>query len=293
MAKQVPERGKTLGAAARKSAAAEAETSSRNRLWRDLALIAIAPLLLYLLASLFTYSANDPGWSQTGSVVAPVHNMGGRVGAWIADVLLQLFGYVAFVLPVVLAAITWIALFGLNREDRGDNDLAPALRLVGIVGFLIAATGFLHLRLFTGDVGNAGGILGRLVGRSLTVGFGALGSNLFVLVLLLASITLATGLSWFAVMEKIGKWVLALGPLLNKKTEQAAEWQQTRALREERAGSAQGRCRSARQARAGEDRTASGASDREERARQARDPDPDVPGREWRRLGRAAAGAAG
>ena len=56
---------------------------------------------------------------------------------------------------------------------------------------------------------------------------GALGANLFVLVLLLASITLATGLSWFVVMEKIGRGVMSLAPLLERKKEQATEWQQT------------------------------------------------------------------
>ncbi|HEC0958029.1 TPA: DNA translocase FtsK 4TM domain-containing protein, partial [Klebsiella pneumoniae] len=91
-----------------------------------------------------------------------------------------------------------------------------------------------HVRLFNGDVSSAGGILGKLVGNSLTVGFGALGANLFVLVLLLASITLATGLSWFTVMEKIGRGVMSLAPLLERKKEQATEWKQTRALREER-----------------------------------------------------------
>ncbi|KTF36879.1 DNA translocase FtsK 4TM domain-containing protein, partial [Xanthomonas translucens] len=153
MAKQVPERGKSQGAnaAARKQAAAA--NPRRQKLWRDLALIAIAPLLLYLLASLATYSATDPGWSHTGSVVAPVHNMGGKFGAWIADVLLQLFGYVAFLLPVVIGAISWIALFGMDSDGDGEPDLGPALRLVGIVGFLIAGTGLLHLRLFSGDVG--------------------------------------------------------------------------------------------------------------------------------------------
>lgn len=237
MAKQLPERSKSPDSKpSRKAAAAPAPADNprRQRLWRDLGLIAIAPALLYLVASLFTYSAADPGWSHTGSVVAPVHNMGGRVGAWIADVLLQLFGYIAFVLPIVLGALAWIAMFGLKRESKGEHDLDPALRLVGLVGFLIAGTGFLHVRLFTGDVAHAGGILGRLVGNSLSAGFGALGANLFVLVLLLASITLATGISWFVVMEKIGRWVLALPPLFNKKKEQATEWQQTRAMREER-----------------------------------------------------------
>ena len=237
MAKQVPERDKSPKAAAdaRKSAAAAVDNPRRQKLWRDLALIAIAPALLYLLASLFTYSPTDPGWSQSGSVVAPVHNMGGKVGAWIADVLRQLFGYVAYLIPVMLAAVAWIAMFGLKKTDeRGQDDLGPALRLVGIVGFLIGATGFLYLRLPPGDVARAGGGLGVLVGKSLQTGFGPVGSNLFLLVLLLTSITLATGLSWFAVMEKIGKWVLALGPMLNKKKEQANEWQQARVLREER-----------------------------------------------------------
>ncbi|MBN5048978.1 cell division protein FtsK [Stenotrophomonas sp. LMG 10879] len=236
MAKQVPERSKSddKKPSRRTAAAATTDNPRRQRLWRDLGLIAIAPALLYLAASLFTYSATDPGWSHTGSVVAPVHNMGGRAGAWIADVLLQLFGYIAFLLPVVLGALAWIAMFGLKRESKGENDLDPALRLVGLVGFLIAGTGFLHVRLFSGDVSSAGGILGKLVGNSLSVGFGALGANLFVLVLLLASITLATGLSWFVVMEKIGRGVMSLAPLLERKKEQATEWQQTRVMREER-----------------------------------------------------------
>ncbi|MET0892802.1 MAG: DNA translocase FtsK 4TM domain-containing protein, partial [Pseudoxanthomonas sp.] len=94
MAKQVPETSKAKGAnsAARKQASVA--NPRRQRLWRDLALIAIAPLLLYLLASLFTYSPDDPSWSQSGSLTAPIHNLGGRVGAWVADMLLYLCGYV-------------------------------------------------------------------------------------------------------------------------------------------------------------------------------------------------------
>ena len=232
VAKQVPERGKGPARSGGNKETAP-DNPRRQRLIRDLALIGMAPLPLYLVASLFTYSPTDPGWSQTGSVVAPVQNMGGKVGAWIADVLRQLFGYIAFLLPVVLGAVTWIALFGLKHDERDDSELAPALRLIGIVGFVVAATGFLHLRFFSGDVATAGGIMGRLVGNSLHVGFGPLGGNLFVVVLLLASITLATGLSWFSVMERIGKWVMALPPLLEKRSQQASELQQTRAMREE------------------------------------------------------------
>ena len=94
MARPLTERSKSGRAPAAKPSAAAANPR-RQRLWRDLALIAIAPLLLYLLASLLTFSPNDPGWSHSGSVTAPLGNVGGRVGAWLAAVLLYLCGYVA------------------------------------------------------------------------------------------------------------------------------------------------------------------------------------------------------
>ncbi|WP_245156911.1 DNA translocase FtsK [Lysobacter arenosi] len=228
--------------ASRKKVTAEKLPPSprRQRLMRDIALIIIAPVLLYLLASLVTFSPQDPGWSHAGSITAPLHNVGGRVGAFTADILLYLCGYVAFLLPLMLGAVAWIALFGMDEDGDGDADLGPALRLIGIVGFLVAATGLLHLRVASPDSFSAGsgGMLGRLVGKSLYLGFGPVGGNLFLLALLLVSVTLATGLSWFAVMDKIGQWVLALGPTVSKLfrqgEKQATEWQQTRAFREER-----------------------------------------------------------
>ncbi|MEO6155976.1 MAG: DNA translocase FtsK 4TM domain-containing protein, partial [Thermomonas sp.] len=200
----------------------------------------VAPLLLFLLASLVTYSPLDPGWSHSGSVTAPIHNACGRVGAWIADVLLVLTGYVAFLLPIVLGAIAWIALFGMDTDGDGEADLGPALRLVGIVGFLVSGTGLLHLRVLgSNDLSaGSGGILGRLVGNSLNMLFGGLGANLFLLSLFLISVTLATGLSWLAVMDRIGQWTLALpdtlGKLFRLSGKQASEWSEARAFREER-----------------------------------------------------------
>jgi len=236
VAKQLPASSKAKGAnsAARKQASAV--NPRRQRLWRDLALIAIAPLLLYLLASLFTYSPDDPSWSQSGSLTAPIHNLGGRVGAWVADMLLYLCGYVAFLLPIMLGVVAWIALFGMDTDGDGEADLGPALRLIGMVGFLISSTGLLFMRGVSAADFSAGpgGILGRLVGGSLNSLFGSLGGNLFLLALFLVSVTLATGLSWFAVMERIGKGVMALPALFRRGTHQAQEWQQTRVLREER-----------------------------------------------------------
>ncbi len=208
----------------------------RQRLVRDIALIAIAPFLLYLLACLFTYSHTDPGWTNAGSVTAPLNNVGGPVGAWIADVLLHLCGYVAYLLPLILGAIAWIALFGIEREPGRQADFGPALRLVGIVGFLVSATGLLYLRLPAVEQLSAGGggILGRLIGNSLYGGIGPVGGNLFLLALFLVSVTLATGLSWFALMDRIGGWVMTLPVLLRRSSKQATDWKEARVHREER-----------------------------------------------------------
>ncbi|RZA19151.1 MAG: cell division protein FtsK, partial [Lysobacteraceae bacterium] len=212
----------------------------RQRLWRDLVLIAVAPLLLFLLASLVTYAPADPGWSHSGTITAPIHNACGRVGAWIADVLLGLTGYVAFLLPFVLGAVAWIALFGMDTDGDGEADLGPALRLVGIVGFLVSSCGLLKLRVQgSNDLwAGSGGVLGRLVGNSLDTLFGALGANLFLISLFLISVTLATGLSWLAVMDRVGAWTLALPAAVSKifrrGSQQAGEWSEARALREER-----------------------------------------------------------
>ncbi|PJK09619.1 cell division protein FtsK [Lysobacteraceae bacterium NML95-0200] len=203
---------------------------------RDLLMIAIAPLLLYLLATLLTYSPDDPGFSRSGSVTGTLNNVGGHAGAWLADALISLCGYAAFLLPPLLGVVAWIALFKMDADGDGDADLGPALRLVGIFTFFIATVGLLQLRLGAVEnfSGGAGGFLGLLVGNSLHTLFGPLGSNLLLLTLWMIAITLATGLSWFAVMDWIGAQVLKLPGRFRRGQQQASEWKEARSLKEER-----------------------------------------------------------
>jgi S-DNA-T family DNA segregation ATPase FtsK/SpoIIIE len=208
----------------------------KQKLWREVALVVAAPALLYLLASLVSYSSADPGWSRTGSVTGDIQNFGGPAGAHIADFAFGLFGWMAYTLPLILGGITWVALFGMDSDGDGQVDLGPALRLVGIVGVLVAGTGLMQLWFGASSAlptTSSGGVLGELVGRSVTVVFGLAGGHL-LLALVLVSITLATGLSWFAVMEWIGARILGLFERAKAGREQAAEWQRTRVLREER-----------------------------------------------------------
>jgi S-DNA-T family DNA segregation ATPase FtsK/SpoIIIE len=190
---------------------ARAGDDRRQKLWRELALVVLAPLLFYVFASLFTYSSADPAWSRTGSVTGSLHNIGGVVGAHIADLAFWLFGYAAYTVPLALGGIAWIALFGLDSDGDGHVDFGPALRLIGIVGFLVSACGL--LQLLGGPAPNlpaeSGGILGQAAGNAMLGVFGGMGGNLFLFVVFMLSVTLATGLSWFALMDWIGGLVLA------------------------------------------------------------------------------------
>ena len=84
---------------------------------RESAFIVLTPLAIYVLISLVTYEPSDPGWSHSGTADS-VRNAGGVVGAWIADVGLLLFGYLAFLFPVMLAWWGWLILRGARDGNR-------------------------------------------------------------------------------------------------------------------------------------------------------------------------------
>ena len=67
----------------------------------------VGAIALYLLIALLTYDPGDPGWSYSGPT-GEVHNVGGVVGAYVADVALYLFGYMAFLFPLLLAYGGWL-----------------------------------------------------------------------------------------------------------------------------------------------------------------------------------------
>ena len=70
----------------------------------------------YLMLSLLTFSPQDPGWSYTGGN-REILNAGGPVGAWFADVFLNLFGFFAYIFPLMLAWGSWVVLYQSNPEE--------------------------------------------------------------------------------------------------------------------------------------------------------------------------------
>jgi DNA segregation ATPase FtsK/SpoIIIE, S-DNA-T family len=166
----------------------------------------------YLLLSLISYSAQDPGWSYTGPA-HQVHNSGGPAGAWFADVFLYLFGVFAYLFPVMLS---WSAVLVFRRRNP-DDTVNINLLLVRWLGFFVTlASGCALATLHTSHLGGGlptgtGGALGTTLSQYFESNFSLSGSTLLMLALFLSGFTLFTGVSWFTVMDLLGGWVLWLG----------------------------------------------------------------------------------
>ena len=189
------------------------EASLSQQLLRGLregALLVLAMLALYFLVALLSFHPDDPSWSFTGDGEA-VRNLGGSAGAWFADVSLYVLGYLAYGIPLSLLAIG-IWLFRNRFRPRIASPLEFLLRGMAWVVALTTGAGLAALHVLPGDLPvHAGGVLGDLVGRPAATGLGLVGATLFLLALFFAALTLLTGISWFALMDRLGEGVFAVG----------------------------------------------------------------------------------
>jgi S-DNA-T family DNA segregation ATPase FtsK/SpoIIIE len=214
-------------------AKSEAGDALQRRL-REALFLAIAPVAVYLLLCLVSYDASDPSWSHEVGRASPVHNLGGAVGAWAADLGFYLIGYLAYAFPLLLLIFGWSLFRG--RDRGGESPLEPSLRLIGGVLFFIGGTGLAELH-----AGNpmmlperAGGVLGQLVAGMLGRAFGTLGASLFLFAIFLVALTLATGLSWFRLMDGIGRGLLLFIDWLGAGLRRVHDLRAARAARSER-----------------------------------------------------------
>ncbi len=210
---------------------------SDNKMKRHLlegGMILLAALAIFLLLSLATYHNTDPGWSNTGDLTS-IKNAGGRTGAWLADVLLYIFGYVAYLFPIILAFSGWL-MFQKNYGDECIPKWVYYLRASGFVLIFISLTGIFSSHLSSSPdylPYSAGGILGSWIGPGLAGVLNNVGSSLLLVALLLVGITLGTGLSWLWVMDSLGNLALLVYEFCVSEIQSA--WEKHQERREEKA----------------------------------------------------------
>jgi S-DNA-T family DNA segregation ATPase FtsK/SpoIIIE len=178
-------------------------TAAVHRGLRECAFIACGVVAIVLFAALLTYNPQDPAYTTSGDS-ALVYNRVGPVGAWVADVLLFLFGRPAYLFPLMLALACWAVL--RNRgKDESTSRANSAVRAGGFVLLLVASCGLASLNWDAGVLRfSAGGVVGGEVARHLTAALQYLGATLLLLAAWMGGLSLAFGVSWLTIMDRLG-----------------------------------------------------------------------------------------
>jgi S-DNA-T family DNA segregation ATPase FtsK/SpoIIIE len=213
----------------------EAPVNGRlSRLLGEARWIVGALLGLALFAMLITYSKADPSFTHAVAGTN-VSNLGGRVGAWVADIALLLFGLSAYLLVFGLAV--WVArgFRVLHRNASGADPLNDELpgwaHALGYLLLLAGAVGLETLRLATLGAslpGAPGGVIGGLIAQATQVAVGFTGATVVFLALIAIGLSLFLDFSWLAVAERLGRFIESL----SRRAERRREEEEDRAIGE-------------------------------------------------------------
>jgi S-DNA-T family DNA segregation ATPase FtsK/SpoIIIE len=167
-----------------------------------LLLVAVA---LYLVLILFGFDRNDPSWSHSASS-AITHNPGGVFGAHLSDMLLYVFGFSAWWWVTLMLQRVW-AVYRRISSDSLFDQRALWVSLLGFLVLLLSSSALEALRLYTWKVSlplAPGGMMGAVLGGTLSHVLGYIGATLFLLALMVVSFSLYTGLSWLRFVDWLG-----------------------------------------------------------------------------------------
>lgn len=173
---------------------------------REGAVIGLIVLCIYLSMALVTFHPGDPGWASIGHDVH-VQNHAGRTGAWLASLLMDFFGHVAWLFPAMIAGYAFM-LIRLRNQPLDMHWPLFMVRFGGFVLILLSATSLLSLYSVFGLGASSGGVLGTAVSESMIRFFNLPATTLLLIAIFLFALTVTTGLSWFRLMDHLGGFTI-------------------------------------------------------------------------------------
>lgn len=173
--------------------------------------LVLVAVTCYFFLIFITFNRNDPGWSHA-SQVDSIANMGGRTGAWIADILLFIFGLSAWWIILPLLKGIWTGCKRIAAVLHNETLPEPGLfrQIATIIGFIlliVSSSGIEYLRMYRTAAqlpSIPGGIIGDIIGQfsqqylGFTCGTALLGLIAFI------GFSLCVQKSWITIVEYIG-----------------------------------------------------------------------------------------
>jgi S-DNA-T family DNA segregation ATPase FtsK/SpoIIIE len=160
-------------------------------------------MALIWVISLGSYSSGDPVWFFKAGTVAEPANFAGRVGAFVAEASYQVFGYSAWLVPIVVVVIGWNR-FWCHKVQAAYTKLFAAGLMIACVGGLIAIISNIF------DAGArpfpAGGVIGDWFSHALTAYLNRTGATILLFVFLALSIIVSTHFSFGRALSALGRF---------------------------------------------------------------------------------------
>jgi len=200
-----------------------------SRLLIEIRWLAQVVFAAFLLIALFSYSPQDPSWTHALQV-DHISNWGGRVGAWMADMLFLLFGVSAYGWSVLLLHRVGVAYNKLAHHDGRPSTDEGAPRKEGgwiaeVVSFgllMLSSVGIESLRMWSFKLHlprSTGGVIGDGIAGAISHAFGFTGGTLVLLFLFAVGLCLFFRFSWLSVAERFGGLLIDTVMLLRLRHE--------------------------------------------------------------------------
>jgi S-DNA-T family DNA segregation ATPase FtsK/SpoIIIE len=191
------------------------QPEKQDKLKKELKGMGVGALGLFVLIALVSFNAGDLSFN-TYSSEGGVHNFGGRLGAEVADLSLQVFGLASYLIPCALIYLAYLMLRFKDFRWRYYKGLA----FLGLLVSLSALFAFnMEFTLFFGQKVPTGGAMGFKTADLLRRYLGISGALLLLLPMLAASIMV---LSRFSFVLFADWWFSALGERWSRFRERRA-----------------------------------------------------------------------
>jgi S-DNA-T family DNA segregation ATPase FtsK/SpoIIIE len=168
-------------------------TPTENKRFNELIGFLCITLAVLMALALLSYNPHDASFnvSARASSDGAVRNWIGPAGAYGSDLLFQVFGFAAFLLPAAIVVLGW-------RWFRSRMIESQTASLIGYGLLLLSLPSLLELCHFPEVRGSihAGGFLGSLISSGLLAGFNFWGALLVAVALFFTSLFMTTSFSF-------------------------------------------------------------------------------------------------
>lgn len=207
---------KNISSYDRKKQDSQPVTPSRSsRLITEAWWFVLIAVTIYFFLIFLTFNKADPGWSHANQV-ASISNLGGRIGAWISDLLFFTFGLSAWWLILWMVRAIWTGYRRISRLLLLQEEPEPSwlrdkiLKNAGFIILLVSSTGVEYLRMYNTTArlpGIPGGVIGEIVGKATWHYFGFTCGTLLLVLLCALGFSLFLQMSWLQLVERIGAFI--------------------------------------------------------------------------------------